>query len=683
MAKSKNPPKQGTRKPYDRKAKKSTAGKSPKGKSPKSKPNSPRRNSPRSSKKPEWLNLLNDLDQKLGGVNPFQNEVDQNPGPDQIQPLVVETSIPEEKIPLPQNSNLVLEINDGEEEIEPNDSDDSDEYNSSQDDDYSPTFSDEISTDDGMEIDEMIIDQNELENLESGGNDDDNDNDYNGGNDDDDDDEFDLSPEDEAMAEQVTNVIVESILGALNNAIDLGDDDDDEDDEENVLDLSNKSPKRVSTSILIQPAKRRKLDKDDREYKSILGHREKDLMEHFSGLPKEEKLKIITEEKYIIDNFSHDEPLRIKVINSNLPSQIKAEVLRKMSSGKGLFGNNSKLMTWIDHIMRIPWGVLYPTPVSFTDPPNKISDYITTIYDRMEQAVYGHYEAKCHIMQIVGKWITNPAAAGNCLALEGPMGVGKTTLVKEGLAPALGRPFNFISLGGASDAAFLNGHSFTYEGSIPGQIAEVIQRSGCMNPIIYFDELDKISKSHKGEEIANLLVHLTDTQQNERFHDKYFGNIDIDLSKAFFVFSYNNAENISPILRDRLQVVKINGYTSTEKSEIMLNYMLPRFCSELGFEKDQITVDIDTIKHIICRYAEDEKGVRNLGRAFETLLSRLNVLRLIQGSNAENKKEFLDKLPFRAGKIPLITNPFQITHDVVNNVLTIPKNDGAWTHMYT
>jgi ATP-dependent Lon protease len=444
------------------------------------------------------------------------------------------------------------------------------------------------------------------------------------------------------------------------------------------------SRKRPASASVTNDIKRQKMNSLDREYKSFLMSKEKDTYEHFCELDLESKKRILKEEKLVKELANDKEPIRLKVINSTLPPLIKGEIIRKLASSKCGFGSNAKLMDWVDHIMRVPWSSYYPMPITLSDPSNKIGQYMTSIYNRMDMAVYGHNETKCHIMQIIGKWITNPTAVGNCLALQGPMGVGKTTLVKEGLAPALGRPFNFISLGGATDASFLEGHSFTYEGSIPGQIVEVIQRSKCMNPIIYFDELDKISKSHRGEEIANLLIHITDTQQNDKFHDKYFGNIDIDLSKAFFVFSYNHDEYVPPILKDRLQVVRVKGYNPSEKSKIALEYMFPRFCKDMGFNEDELIIKDDVINYMITSYAEKEDGVRNLGRCLENLVSRLNVLRLVQNSDIEERDKFLAKLPFNAKKVPMITKNFLITREVVENILIKPKNDNQHhQHMYS
>ena len=447
-------------------------------------------------------------------------------------------------------------------------------------------------------------------------------------------------------------------------------------------DSNDDTRKRGPAMNLTNDLKRQKIEAIDREYKSFLSTREKDDYEYFCGLELETKNKILAEEKKVREISSYKEPIRLKVINSTLPPIIKGEIIRKLSSSKCGLGGNAKMMDWVDHIMRVPWSIYYPMPISLSDESSKISKYMTDIYKRMDMAVYGHNETKCHIMQIIGKWITNPMAVGNCLALQGPMGVGKTTLVKEGLAPALGRPFNFISLGGASDASFLEGHSFTYEGSIPGQMVEVIQRSKCMNPIIYFDELDKISKSHRGEEIANLLIHITDTQQNDKFHDKFFGNIDIDLSKVFFVFSYNHDENVPPILKDRLQVVRVKGYKSEQKCKIAIEYMFPRFCKDMGFKEDEIIIDDDVVNYLITNFAEKEEGVRNLGRCLETIVSRLNVLRLVQKCVDSDTSDFLDKLPFKAKKIPIIGDKFVITRDIIDNILDKITVDASHHHMY-
>ena len=129
----------------------------------------------------------------------------------------------------------------------------------------------------------------------------------------------------------------------------------------------------------------------------------------------------------------------------------------------------------------------------------------------------------------------------------------------------LNRPFAFLALGGATDSSILEGHSYTYEGSTWGKIVDILVQCKSMNPVIYFDELDKISNTPKGEEIASILTHLTDTTQNNEFHDKYFSEIELDLSKCLFIFSYNDEEKVNPILKDRKYRISTKGYSVKEK----------------------------------------------------------------------------------------------------------------------
>ena len=201
----------------------------------------------------------------------------------------------------------------------------------------------------------------------------------------------------------------------------------------------------------------------------------------------------------------------------------------------------------------------------------------------LDKAVYGLNDAKMQIMQMMGQLITNPSSIGTAIAIQGPMGTGKTTLVKEGISKILNRPFAFIALGGATDSSFLEGHSYTYEGSTWGKIVQILVDSKCMNPVIYFDELDKISDTPKGEEIAGILTHLTDTSQNTQFHDKYFAEIDFDLSKCLFIFSYNDESKINPILRDRMYRIHTKGYDKKQKTIIANDYLLPTIREQVKF----------------------------------------------------------------------------------------------------
>ena len=195
---------------------------------------------------------------------------------------------------------------------------------------------------------------------------------------------------------------------------------------------------------------------------------------------------------------------------------------------------------------------------------------------------------KMQIVQLLGQWITNPNAVGCAIAIKGPPGTGKTTLVKEGISKLLNREFAFIALGGATDSSFLEGHSYTYEGSTWGKVVDILLQKQSCNPVIYFDELDKISDTPKGEEIVGILTHLTDSSQNDKFHDKYFSEIDFDLSKCLFIFSYNDESKINPILIDRMYRIQTNGYTCKEKIHIVKDYLLPKIKNDVKLEEEII-----------------------------------------------------------------------------------------------
>ena len=279
--------------------------------------------------------------------------------------------------------------------------------------------------------------------------------------------------------------------------------------------------------------------------------------------------------------------------------------------------------------------------------------------ETLDNAVYGLNDAKMQIMQMLGGWISNPNAVGTAIAIHGPMGTGKTTLVKEGISKILNRPFSFIPLGGATDSSFLEGHSYTYEGSIWGKIVDVLIHSKCMNPVFYFDELDKISDTPKGEEITGILTHLTDTTQNNQFHDKYFSNLDFDLSKALFIFSYNHEKKINPILKDRMYRIKTNGYDKKDKRVIAQKYLIPSIMKNINFKEGEIIIKDEIIEHICDKYTTGEKGVRNLKRCLEIIYGKINLFRLLNADSKLFDGEVSMKVEF----------PFEVTTDIVDKLI--------------
>jgi len=258
----------------------------------------------------------------------------------------------------------------------------------------------------------------------------------------------------------------------------------------------------------------------------------------------------------------------------------------------------------------------------------EITDYMTEVKTTLDKAVYGHDKAKKQIERIIGQWI-NGEQDGYCFGFEGPPGVGKTSLAKRGLSDCLkddkgvSRPFAMIQMGGDSNGSTLHGHNYTYVGSTWGSIVQIMIDKKCMNPIIFIDEVDKISRTENGKEIVGILTHLLDPTQNDCFQDKYFTGIDLDLSKALFILSYNDASAIDKILLDRVHRIKFDSLSLEDKLIISKTHILPEVYKKMGLE-DMIKFDDDVLKFIIEEYT-CESGVRKLKEILFEIVGEINL----------------------------------------------------------
>jgi ATP-dependent Lon protease len=352
-------------------------------------------------------------------------------------------------------------------------------------------------------------------------------------------------------------------------------------------------------------------------------------------MSNQEQLKIMQQLEQVNDHMLIKKPYRLLLLESDIPAKYKAAVMQKVNVLKSMDPSNSeyyKLKTWVEAFMRIPLGVHKSLSVNITDGIDKCHAFMETAKSTLDNCVYGLDDAKMQIMQMIGQWITNPGAMGTAIAIKGPPGTGKTSLVKEGISKILGREFSFIALGGTGDASFLEGHSYTYEGSLWGKVVQILMDSKCMNPVIYFDELDKVSETFRGEEIVGILTHLTDTSQNSQFHDKYFAEIDFDLSKCLFIFSYNNEAKVNPILRDRMYRIETKGYDLKQKMIIARNFLLPKIREQVKFDESEVNIPDETLQYIISSeyLTHKEEGVRNLKRCLEIIHTKLNLFRLMK-----------------------------------------------------
>lgn len=282
------------------------------------------------------------------------------------------------------------------------------------------------------------------------------------------------------------------------------------------------------------------------------------------------------------------------------------------------------------------------------------SKYIKNVDTNLDNAVFGLDEAKNQIKRIIAQWI-NGEDRGYVFGFEGPPGTGKTTLAKQGISQCLQdangdkRPFVFIALGGSTNGSTLEGHNYTYVGSTWGKIVDAIMTAKCMNPIIYIDELDKISNTEHGREIIGILIHLTDPAQNEEFTDRYFSGIHIDLSKCLIIFSYNDASKVDRILLDRIHRIKTKPLDKYEKTTIIQEYVLPEMFDVIGFNPSDIILEEEVVHYLITTYTF-EAGVRKVKEKLFHILRHINLHILM------NSDDF-------------ICRPITVTKELIDDIL--------------
>ena len=292
---------------------------------------------------------------------------------------------------------------------------------------------------------------------------------------------------------------------------------------------------------------------------------------------------------------------------------------------------------------------------------------------QLDEATHGHAQAKRALARVVGQWMAGEQN-GYCFGFEGPPGVGKTSLAKRGLASCLQdasgtpRPFCFIALGGATNGSYLDGHSYTYVGSTWGRIVDCLMNAQCMNPIIYIDELDKVSRTEHGKEIIGILTHITDATQNEAFNDKYFSGIPIDLSKVLFVFSYNDPSSIDRILLDRIHRIKFDPLSLGDKVAISTRFVMPELQVEHKLGKVP-TIPTRTIEHIATSYTY-EAGMRRLSEHLRTCVGEIN-LRALEGKSTPDELTIEDA-------DELLTEVSKIQHPLLACEGTIGVVAGLW-----
>jgi ATP-dependent Lon protease len=368
------------------------------------------------------------------------------------------------------------------------------------------------------------------------------------------------------------------------------------------------------------------------------------------------------------DNLRKD-ILKSKMSDGNV--KIVYEKYKRIDDG----GNNSdvnKQREWIRGVLSVPFGEYKSIPVSNNDSREDIKGYLKTVREKLDENISYLEKPKDEIINFISKFIKNPDSdTVNAISIFGKPGTGKTSLVRDGIAKALNRPFVSIPLGGAKDSSYLLGHGYTYEGSCCGRIVEILKQSKCMNPVIYFDELDKISDTPQGKEIIGVLTHLIDPSQNKEFYDSYFMGIKFDLSKALFIFSYNDENNLDSILSDRINKIRVDNPKVNEKIEICKKHLIPKNMKDVGLLETDVVFDDSIITYMISK--TNESGLRELNRNINHILTRINTLNLSGGSS--------DIIKLKYNKLKM-EYPINLTREIIDVLIEKEQLDDRFMSMY-
>jgi ATP-dependent Lon protease len=355
-----------------------------------------------------------------------------------------------------------------------------------------------------------------------------------------------------------------------------------------------------------------------------------------------EQMKAIQKELGEQDEGARDtEDLKQKIESAGMPDDVKKEALKelgRLSRMSPMAADYSVTRNYIEWLAVLPWAKTSGGEIEIP----KAKEILDTDH-------YDLQKVKDRILDYLSVRRLKPTMKGPILCFVGPPGVGKTSLGKS-IARALGRKFVRLSLGGVHDEAEIRGHRRTYIGALPGQIIQGIRRAETKDPVFMLDEIDKVGRDFRGDP-ASALLEALDPEQNSTFRDNYL-DVMFDLSKVLFITTANMLDPIADPLRDRMEIIELQGYTEEEKVHIAFQYLIPRQIEENGITQEQIEFPEETVSHVIRHYTR-EAGVRNLERNLGTIC-RKQARRLAEGKTQklvvtkEVVQEFLGGIKIRS-----------------------------------
>lgn len=352
-----------------------------------------------------------------------------------------------------------------------------------------------------------------------------------------------------------------------------------------------------------------------------------------------EKIKTIKEE--LGDTNSKDieiDIIREKISNLNIPQKVEERIeneLKKYELLSSLSPETSVVKNYIDWLVSLPWN-------TYTEDNKNLKE----VKEKLDKTHYGLEKIKKRIIEHLAVKQMSSDIKSPIICLVGPPGVGKTSLANS-IAKAINRNFVKISVGGINDEAEIIGHRKTYLGSSPGRIIQMMKKAKSSNPVFLIDEVDKMTKDIKGDP-ASALLEVLDPEQNKTFSDNYIEE-EFDLSKVMFILTANYLENIPEELRDRLEIININGYTEYEKLDIYKKHIIKKSLKEHGLTKELINFSDEVILKIIRNYTK-EAGVRELTRQIDTIIRKIVTSIVVNNIKVNELNITLDNLEQYLGK---------------------------------
>ncbi len=359
------------------------------------------------------------------------------------------------------------------------------------------------------------------------------------------------------------------------------------------------------------------------------------------------------------DNHAETESLREKLAKAELPDDVRKEAERELGRLEKMNASSPEhnvIRTWLEYVIELPW-------------TKKSEDNLDLKNARavLDDDHYGIHKVKDRIIEHLAVLKLNPDAKAPILCLVGAPGVGKTSL-GQSIAKSLGRKFERMSLGGLHDEAELRGHRRTYIGAMPGRLIQSMRRAGFANPVLMLDEIDKLGRDFRGDP-ASALLEVLDPEQNKTFRDNYL-DLAFDLSKVLFITTANTLDTIPAPLLDRMEILRLSGYSEEEKAQIARRYLLPKQLQHTGLTAEQVQLTDAAVEKVIRSYTR-EAGVRKL----EQVLGR--VIRKVAVKFAEGRTELYT---VDAPEIPDLLGPEAITPDDARKDLPAGVATGlAWT----